>query len=332
LLRIALLPGLQEIEQEQEQKIVSGLVQDHEQVQVQEHVQEEKQAQIEESAQASSLPVTSGAAAAPSMLAQMLGIIAHRQVLSLLVSRDISSRHKGSLLGRLWPLIHPLGQLIIYTFVFSIILKVRFAGHADTGSFAIYFMAGLIPWTIFSESVSRSSTVILENPNLVTKVVFPTEVLPLVNVFSSFCTQFLATIVLFLCTVIYLPAHTLHPTVLLVPFLALPLLGLTAGVSLFLASLGVYVRDTKHVVSLALQAGMYATPILYPASAVPAAYSWVLQANPLAGIVTDFRKVLLDGQVPHLHDVAAYSLVSLVICLSGLYFFLKTKRSFADVM
>ena len=312
------LPSVQEIEKQQVQQ-----VQEAQQVQA---------AMATSPPAVSSLPVTSGAASAPSLAAQMLDIFRHRQVLSLLVSRDISSRHKGSLLGRLWPLIHPLGQLIIYTFVFSIVLKIRFAGHGGTSCFAIYFMAGLIPWTIFSESISRSTTVILENPNLITKVVFPTEILPLVHVLSSVCTQFLATIVLFLCTVIYLPTHMLHATVLLLPLLALPLICLSAGISWFLASFGVYVRDTKHMVSLALQAGMYATPILYPASSVPEAYRWVLLVNPLAGIVTDFRRILLEGQMPDWAGFAGYSLVSLLVLFAGLVFFLKTKRSFADVM
>lgn len=293
-------------------------------------LQEKEREQVQE--KVSSLPVTSGKAAAPSMLAQMLGIFNYRQILSLLVCRDISSRHKGSLLGRLWPLIHPLGQLIIYTFVFSIVLKIKFGDHGGTSDFAMYFMAGLIPWSIFSESVSRSTTVILENPNLVTKVIFPTEILPLVHVFSSVCTQFLATVVLFVCTVFYLPSHMLHPTVLLLPLLALPLICISAGISWFLASLGVYLRDTKHIVSLALQAGMYATPILYPSSKVPVLYRWVLIANPLAGIVDDFRRILLDGQMPDWSGFVRYALVSLITCVAGLYFFLKTKKSFSDVM
>lgn len=266
------------------------------------------------------------------MLAQMLSIFQHRAILSLLVSRDISSRYKGSLLGRLWPLIHPLGQLIIYTFVFSIVLKIRFSGHSGTGSFAIYLFAGLIPWAVFSESVSRAATVILENPNLVTKVVFPTEILPLVNVFSSLCTQFLATVVLFVCTIFYLPGHMLYPTVFLLPLLAVPLILLCSGVSWILASLGVYARDTKHIVSLVLQAGMYATPILYPSSSVPPNYRWVILVNPVAGMVDDFRRILLDGQMPDWSAFAGYTLFSIIAFIAGLWFFLKTKRSFADVM
>ncbi len=281
----------------------------------------------------SELPVTSSANNSASVLAQIfsLELLKHRQVLSLLVKRDQTSRYRGSLLGRLWPLVHPLGQLLIYTFVFAIVLKIRFADNGSgTSSFAVYFMAGLIPWSIFSESLSRSSTVILENPNLVTKVVFPTEILPLVNVFSALSTQFLATAVLFVCASVYL--GKINPTILMLPLLAVPLVCFTAGLSWFLASLGVYIRDTRHIVALALQAGMYATPILYPSSKVPEAYRWILAINPLAGIVDDFRAILLAGHMPDWSSYAHYTIISLLACFGGLYFFLKTKKSFADVM
>ncbi len=270
-------------------------------------------------------------AASSSVFSQMLGLFEHRKVLSLLVGRDISSRYKGSLLGRLWPLVHPMGQLLIYTFVFSVVLKIRFAENPSTGSFAVYFMAGMIVWSIFSESISRSTTVVLENPNLVTKVVFPTEILPLVNVCSAVSTQFLAFLVLFLSSIVYL-GGVVHPTVLFTPLLALPLVLFSSGVSWFLASLGVYLRDTRHLINLALQAGMYATPILYPSKAVPAEYRWVLLINPISGMVDDFRRILLEGSMPDWSSYAAYTTVSVLTFFCGLYFFLKTKKSFADVM
>ncbi|MBX9724005.1 MAG: ABC transporter permease [Candidatus Obscuribacterales bacterium] len=265
----------------------------------------------------------------PSTFSEMLGIFQHVGVLKLLVGRDLSMRYKGSLLGRLWPLVHPLGQLIIYTFVFSIVLKVGFGPDRSTSSFALYFMTGLIPWAIFSEAISRSSTVILENPNLVSKVIFPLEVLPLVNVFSAVCTQFLAFSVLFASAALF---HKVHLTVLLLPVVALPLILFSAGTSLFLASLGVFLRDTRHLVSLALQAGMYATPILYPAKSVPEQYNWVLWINPLASIVDNFRKILLEGTIPDLTQFGIYSGVCFLVFIGGFYFFVKTKRSFADVM
>lgn len=267
----------------------------------------------------------------PSLLQEVLGIFSHRKIISILVKRDITSRYKGSLLGKLWPLVHPMGQLLIYTFVFSIVLKIKFGATAGTSSFAVYFMTGLIAWSIFSESVSRAPTVILDNPNLVTKVVFPTEILPLNNVFSAFCTQALAFSVLFLASIFYLGGQV-HATLLLLPLLALPLFLFSSGVSWFLASLGVYLRDTRHMVSLALQAGMYATPILYPSTSVPEQYRWVLVINPLSGIVDDFRRILLEGVMPVWSNYCLYTAISAAVCLFGLTFFLKTKKSFADVM
>ncbi len=267
----------------------------------------------------------------PGLLQEMLGLFSHRKIISILVKRDIASRYKGSLLGKLWPLVHPMGQLLIYTFVFSVVLKIKFGASAGTSSFAVYFMTGLIAWSIFSESVSRAPTVILDNPNLVTKVVFPTEILPLNNVFSAFCTQALAFSVLLVASIFYLGGQV-HPTLLLLPVLALPLLMFSSGVSWFLASLGVYVRDTRHMVSLALQAGMYATPILYPSSSVPEQYRWILIINPLSGIVDDFRRILLEGVMPLWSNYCLYTAISAAVCFFGLTFFLKTKKSFADVM
>lgn len=266
----------------------------------------------------------------PSLVQQMLGLWQQRSLLFLMVQRDQTSRYKGSLLGRFWPLLNPLGQLLIYTFVFSIVLKVRFGDNPSTGSFAIYLMSGMIPWSAFSEAVSRSTTLILENPNLVSKVVFPLELLPLVSVFSALCTQVLAMVILFAGAGLYL--HTLYPTVLFLPLLVVPLVLFTAGLSWLLASLGVYLRDTRHFIGLLLQAWMYATPILYPSNSVPESYRWVLAINPMSGIVDDVRRVLLENMQPDWPRFACYTLACLCVCLVGFTFFVKTKKSFADVM
>jgi lipopolysaccharide transport system permease protein len=253
-----------------------------------------------------------------------------RTVLVLLTKRDISSRHKGSMLGKLWPILHPLGQLCIYTFVFSIILKIKFGTSSSTENFAIYLMTGMIPWAIFSESVSRACTVILENPNLITKVVFPTEILPLVNVASALSTQALAFSVLVVSS--FLVTGQIHSTICWIPLVILPLVFFSAGLSWLLASLGVFVRDTRHILNLILQAGMYATPIFYPTSSIPSELKWIAQLNPLAGIIDDLRRTLIEGRSPNWESFLAYSAISTTVLVFGLIFFLKTKRTFADVM
>lgn len=251
-------------------------------------------------------------------------------IVRMLGQRDLAGRYRGSLLGKLWPLVHPLGQLLIYSFVFSIVLKIKFGDSASPGNFAFYFMTGLIPWSIFAESVARASTVILENPNFVTKVVFPLETLPLVNLYSAAGTQLLAFAILLAAIAIF--GGGLHATALLIVLPLSCLLLFSAGASWLLASLGVFVRDTRHIVSLALQAGMYATPILYPASSVPGEYRWVLVINPLSGIVEDCRRVLLEGRLPDWNSMMGYASISVCIAIFGYFFFAKTKKAFADVM
>lgn len=276
------------------------------------------------------VPFQLGAAEKQLPVQSIIQLWRQRNILLLLVGRDVSNRYKGSLLGRLWPLLHPLGQLLIYSFVFSLVLKIKFGESASTSNFAIYFMTGMIPWSIFAESVSRATTVILENPNFVTKVVFPTEILPLVNLFSALCTQFLAFTILLAAVVIF--GGGIHSSILWLPLPIACLILFSGGISWILASLGVFVRDTRHFVSLALQAGMYATPILYPSSSVPSEYQWVLTINPLSGIIDDCRRVLLEGHSPDWSRMAVYSTCSILICCLGFLFFMKTKKSFADVM
>jgi len=260
----------------------------------------------------------------------MLLLWERRQLLEIFVRRDFLGRYRGSLLGVLWPLINPLGHLLLYTFVFSVILKVRFSHDGSTSTFALYLMAGLLPWSALAEAVSRSTTCILEVPNLVKKVVFPLEILPMVPVFSSFLTAGIS-IVLLVSLAIF-RTGTLHWTILLLPLLVAVQGLLMGGLCWLLASLGVYIRDMKHLISLALSVWMYTTPIVYPASAFPKQLGFLLWLNPMAGLVTDYRRLIIEGVLPDWSKLALYAAVTVVLWFAGNYFFMKTKRSFADVM
>lgn len=254
-----------------------------------------------------------------------------RELTWLMVKRDLMGRYRGSLLGSFWPLINPAGHLLLYTFLFSIVLKVKFGNNASTSNFAVYMMTGLIPWGAFAESIAKSTTIILENPNLVKRVVFPLEILPLVGVISSYLSQMLALAILFVAATMYL--GTIHPTILFLPLVSASLILLSAGISWFLASFGVYVRDTKHFISLALSAWMYATPIVYPASALPPQFKWLLATfNPMYGIVNDFRRIMLEGLPPDWNAYALYTSIAVACWFGGYYFFSKTKKSFIDIM
>jgi lipopolysaccharide transport system permease protein len=258
------------------------------------------------------------------------GLWARRHLIALMVHRDFSGRYRGSLLGTFWPLINPLGHLLLYTFLFSVVLKVKFGADGSTGNFALYLMAGLLPWGCLSESLSRSTTVILEAPNLVKRVVFPVEILPLVLVISSFMSELVAFSILLVASTICL--GKINPTILFLPLIMLSQVLFTLGLSWLLSSVGVFVRDFRHFMALGLSAWMYTTPIVYPASALPAQLKVLLWLNPMAGIVMDYRRVVLEGKSPDWPMYAVYTTVAICLCAAGWQFFQRTKKTFADVI
>jgi len=260
----------------------------------------------------------------------LLSIWDHRNLISMMVKRDSLGKYKGSLLGVLWPMINPVGHLILYTFLFCIILKVKLGGDGSTSNFALYLMAGLLPWGAFSEAVSRSSVCILEHPNYVKRVVFPLQTLPVITVLSTLVTEAMAFVILVAGVALF--THKIHATLLFLPLVCVSQLMLTTGICWFLASLGVYIRDIRHMMALALAAWMYATPIVYPATSLPANFQFLLWVNPMAGIVLDYRRVVLEGLPPEWHHYGTYTLVALTAFFLGFKFFEKTKKSFADVM
>jgi len=253
-----------------------------------------------------------------------------RHLLGLMVKRDCLGRYKGSLLGLLWPLINPFGHLLLYTFLFSVVLKVKFGTSGSTSNFALYLMAGLLPWGAFAEALARSSTVILEHPNLVKRVVFPLQILPLVTVLSALVTEAIAFVILLVGALIY--NHGLHVSLVYLPLIITSQVLLTAGISWFVASLSVYVRDIRHLMALGLSAWMYGTPIVYPATALPEQIQFILWLNPMAGIVMDYRRVVLEGLAPDWQHYGVYTAMAIIVCIIGFNFFEATKKSFADVM
>lgn len=247
-----------------------------------------------------------------------------------MVQRDFMGRYKGSLLGALWPLLNPLGHMFLYTFLFNVVLQVRFGNSANTGDFALYLMSGFLPWTAMAEAIACSTTKVLELPNFVKRVVFPLETLPLIVAISSFLSGSIAIVLLIIFAAVR--QNGLHPTILFVPMIFIPHFLFTAGLSWFFGSLGVFVRDCKHFIALALSAWMYMTPILYPPERLPEHLKFLLWINPMAGIITDYRHVIIEGQLPNFGWYAVYATVSLVVCFLGFSFFYKTKHSFADIV
>ena len=261
-------------------------------------------------------------------------IIAQNKMLIFrFLERNIASRYKGSVLGCAWSLVQPLMMLSVYTFVFGVIFKARWdVGdfHGNSAAYPLFMFCGMAVFNIFSESVNSSAFLITGNPGLVKKVVFPLEILPICNVLTSLVYGLAWFFLLFLGVWILLGQISWF--VLLIPVVLLPVVLISSGVSMFVSSLGVYLRDVQQFVGIVTQILFFMTPIFYPATVVPEKYKWVLGLNPLATSVDQARDLFLLGRLPDLLSLAFIYCFSLGVFHLGFLWFLRTKKGFADVL
>jgi lipopolysaccharide transport system permease protein len=256
----------------------------------------------------------------------------YRDLLRQFTVREVMGRYKGSYLGFLWSLLTPLFMLMVYTFVFSVVFKATWGASPSESraEFALTLFCGLIAFNVFSECLNRAPGLIVSSPNYVKKVVFPLEILPLSVVGAALIHSLISLVVLSLGILVFVGA--IPWTVIYLPLVYLPLIGLCLGLSWFLASLGVFLRDTGYLVGVALQVLFFMTPIIYPISAVPAVLQPILRLNPLSSIVEDFRRVMMWGQSPDWPWWGAVTLLSGLVAMAGYVWFMKLKRAFADVV
>lgn len=269
-------------------------------------------------------------------------VVRHRELLWSFVWRELKARYEGSLLGRLWPLLNPLILFLVYYFVFAVILgmKMEERGMAvDDGSLmGLYIISGILPWICFAESLARCTGVVLENGNLVKKIAFPSQLLPLYAVavntiyFLIGLAVFLAARLLFfrdLAGTNGLPGSwwMLFPAILLQTIL-------TAGLGLLLGALNIFIRDTSQVISLVLQLWFFTTPIVYPARLIEANlpnFAFLMQVNPMYHLMEMYHAALISdgGSTPwaSMWIFAAVAVLAFIPCYA---FFLSTKGRFAD--
>lgn len=255
-------------------------------------------------------------------------------LLTTLVQRDLESRYKGSILGNLWSLLNQLSQLLIYTYVFSIVLKVKLnlqGVPANNLTYGLWLFAGLLPWTAFLTGFLQASSAVISQPNLVKKVVFPLTLLPLVPVFSAFLESTLGLMALILLT--GLITQKLQITLGLLPVVWIPQLLLTAGLGYWTAALTVFLRDVPQSLGIITNLWFYLTPIVYPADVIPEPWrTWLMWCNPLAAITQLYRDLILIGEVQHWGEGVTATGISLLIFLGGLWFYRRLRPAFADVL
>lgn len=257
----------------------------------------------------------------------------HRDLISQMSRREVVGRYKGSALGLMWSFFNPLFMLSVYTFVFSEIFSARWAETpTDTSktAFAVILFVGMIVQGLFAETLNKSPNTILVHVNFVKKVVFPLEILPIVNLCAALFHTVISVLVL-LGALVLLNGH-LYWTTLLFPIVIFPLVLMSLGVSWILASLGVFLRDVGQVVTIITTVLMFLSPVFYPVSAVPERFRPFILANPLTLIIEQARETLIWGRLPNWTALGLYTAAAGLVAWGGYAWFQKTRKGFADVL
>lgn len=258
--------------------------------------------------------------------------VRHRTVLRQLIRREILSRYRKSALGLAWTFLTPLMTFAVYAYVFSAILQIRFPSRVPDVelNYGIILFSGLMLHFFFTEVLTRSPTMVLENVNFVKRVLFPLELLSVVTTASALVTLMFNFVVLIGAVLVF--EGMVPPTILLVPLVWLPYVGLTLGVSWIAASLGVYVRDISHLVGIFSTILLFGSPILFPPETLPETLRTLIWLNPLSVPVDATRDLALWGIMPDFEALAYYSVGAAVFMWLGAFWFQRTKRGFSDAI
>ncbi len=263
---------------------------------------------------------------------QLHAVWEYRELLYFLIWRDVKVRYKQTALGVMWVLLQPLLSTLVFTVIFGILLGVPSNGLP----YPIFAYAGLLPWQYFASALTRTSTNLVDNANLITKVYFPRLTIPLSGVLSSLV-DFAVGLVL-LAALMLLYRMPLTPAVLLLPLFLLLGMVTALGFGLWLSALNVRYRDIKQLMPFIVQLWMYLTPVIWPVTIIPERFRPLLALNPMTGVVSGFRWALLGdaSAVTGMQAPAALFALSVLIAVgalvSGLFFFRSTERTFADII
>lgn len=249
-----------------------------------------------------------------------------------LARREIVSRYRGSALGLLWAVLQPLLMLAVYSFVFGHVMQARWPHpSADVpGMYALMLFSGLLLHAVLAECLTRSPGLIVSQPNFVKKVVFPLQILPLVQMVVATFHLLIGSALLLIAKLLVL--GTLSPFALLLPLVWAPFVLLCLGLAWFLSALGVYLRDIGHVGGLAATVLLFLSPVLFPAEMLPEAMRGLVWLNPLSWPVEAARDLLFWNRLPDLTHTTLFYAGSGAVALLGYAFFQRVRKGFADVL
>jgi len=259
-----------------------------------------------------------------SPLRNLTELLRYRDLIYTLTLHRIHVRYKQSVLGVSWAIIQPLSMMLMFTAVFSLIARIPSEGTP----YAIFAYTALLPWNFFSTSVTNATGGLVNHSQLVTKVYFPREILPLSYILAALFDFLIGAAVLATLMVYFGVPVTLNAISAIPVLLVLALFSM--AIALFLSATQVHFRDIGMAVPLVLQLWMFATPVLYPTSSVPERFHFLFYLNPMAGIIDNFRRVVLHGSPLELRSFAASAGCSIVLLAAGYIYFKRVERTMAD--
>ena len=246
----------------------------------------------------------------------------YRELLKTNIKKEIRGKYKGSWLGVIWTFLNPLLMLAVYAFVFPYILRV------EVENYTIFMIVALIPWNFFTTAIQSGTGCVVANGNILKKVYFPREIIP-ISITTSQLVNFLITCIIMFAFILFSGVgFSIH--LLLFPLLIIIQYILTLAFTFVLSALTVFVRDIDHFVSVFLTLGFYATPIVYQASMLPEKFQWALKVNPMAQLVEAYRSILYYHQLPDFVMLGIWAALSIVLIIAGYMIFKKLEKSFVE--
>ena len=262
-----------------------------------------------------------------SLIKEIKAVYKWRELLWQMVAREVKARYKQSILGYFWVILNPLAQMLVMSFAFSLILRIP---TNSTGNipYSVFLFVALLPWNLFTTSISSAASSLVNSGGLITKIYFPRTILVLSTIFAKIIDFFFALSILIIYMIIYQLPITWN-ILWAIPIFFIQQI-FTLGLSLFFAAANLLYRDIQYLLSMILLLWMYATPVIYPADIVPEKYKIVFQLNPMAVIVNAYRQVVLGGGDPKYTSILIALGVSLLTLLVGFSYFKSREKIFAD--
>ncbi len=246
----------------------------------------------------------------------------YREFLKTNVKKDIRGKYKGSFLGVLWSFINPLLMTLVYAIVFPFILK------NSQDNYVTYIVIAILPWNWFTTVISQGTFCILGNADIIKKVYFPREILPLSTATSGLVNYFISVPIILLFLLFSGIGFSFH--ILWLPLIALTQYVLTIGIILITSAIDVYVRDAEYIINFFVTMLFYATPVLYSTSLFPEKFRWLLYLNPMTAIINSYRDIFYYKQMPNIMLLLLVLLFSLLLTGIGIVIFKKLKKGFAE--